>query len=49
MRGPEPGRLDEFKSARIETAGRSVSALAVLQQFEDHKVQRLMVYKVPVT
>jgi hypothetical protein len=37
-----------YKTGRVETAGRSTGALAVLQQYEDNKVQRLMVYKVPV-
>jgi hypothetical protein len=46
----EPGGSDgvSYRTGRVETAGRSVGTLAVLQQFEDHKVQRLMVYKVPV-
>ena len=37
-----------YKTGRVETAGRSVGTLAVLQQYEDQKQQRLMVYKVPV-
>ena len=37
-----------YTTGRIETATRSSGALAVLQQYEDQKVQRLMVYPVPV-
>jgi len=37
-----------YKTGRVETATRSIGPLAVLQQYEDEKVQRLMLYKVPV-
>jgi hypothetical protein len=37
-----------YKTGRVEAPGRSVGVLPVLQQYEDHGQQRLMVYKVPV-
>jgi hypothetical protein len=37
-----------YKTGRVESAGRSNGQLVVLQQYEDHRQQRLMVYNVPV-
>ena len=37
-----------YKTGRVETATRSNGPLAVMQQYEDQNVQRLMVYSVPV-
>lgn len=37
-----------YKTGRVETATRSRGPLAVMQQYEDQNVQRLMVYSVPV-
>jgi len=36
-----------YKTGRVEVPDRSVGAFPVLQQYEDHGQQRLMVYKVP--
>jgi len=37
-----------YKTGRVEAATRSSGPLAVLQQYEDQTLQRLMVYSVPV-
>jgi len=36
-----------YATGRIETAGKSVGTLTVMQQYEDQNLQRLMVFKVP--
>jgi hypothetical protein len=37
-----------YTTGRVETATRSSGPLAVVQQYEDQKAQRLMVYSVPL-
>ena len=45
---PPPADGVTYKTGRVETAGRSSGPLVVLEEYEDQKVQRLMVYRVPV-
>lgn len=45
---PKAGDGVSYKTARVESPSRSGGPLAVLLQYEDNNVQRLMVYNVPV-
>jgi hypothetical protein len=45
---PPPASGVSYATGRVETPTRSNGVLAVLQQYEDQRLQRLMVYKVPV-
>ena len=48
LRTPTAPEGVSYKTPRLESASRSSGTLAILQQYEDNKLQRLMVYKVPV-
>ena len=45
---PGPSDGVNYRTGRVETATRSSGPLAVLQQYEDGRLQRLMLYSVPV-
>lgn len=48
LRLPPPADGVSYSTGRVETATRSSGPLAVLEQYEDETVQRLMLYPVPV-
>jgi hypothetical protein len=48
LRLPAPPDGVSYKTPRLESPSRSSGTLAIVQQYEDDKLQRLMVFKVPV-
>jgi len=48
LRLPAPPDGVSYKTPRLESPSRSSGTLAIVQQYEDVKLQRLMVFKVPV-